>query len=104
MSKPYRGPEVRARRAASITEAALRAARARGFTRFTRLDVAREAGCSEALVSQYMGTMDDVRTRVMQMAVYEEDTVVLLQGIADAHPIALAVDASLRARAVADAG
>lgn len=66
--------------------AAKRAATQVGYNRITRSDVAREAGCSEALVSHYFGEMDDLRRYVLQCAVIENYPALILQGVVLGHP------------------
>lgn len=99
-----RGPAARALRRDSILRAALAvASEPNGFAWMSRPRVGRLAGCSDALVSQYFGTMEDLRTAVMQHAVEHELDAVVLQGIVAGHPVALAAGPELKARAVASA-
>jgi len=70
-----------------ILDAALRMSRLHGYQKVTRLDIAMAADCSEALVSQYFGTMVQVRRAVIRAAIKQGDLQILAQGLAarDGH-------------------
>ena len=73
----------------SILDAALRVAEHRGYQMMTRDDIALAAGCSPALVSEVLGTMQALRRSVMRAAVSREVLPVIAQGLAlrDVHAI-----------------
>ena len=56
-------------RHALILDAALRMSRHYGYQKVTRADIASAAKCSEALVSQYFGTMVQVRRAVVRASI-----------------------------------
>lgn len=67
--------------------AGLRIARGRGgWASMTRVKIARECHCSEALVNRYFGTMDKARTAIMKEAIKTELWDVVAQGIACKEP------------------
>jgi len=90
--------EARAR-AAQILAAAVEAARDHGYTRLTRKQVAARIGISASLVPHYMGTMAQLRRRIMREAVRLECLPVIAQGLAVRDPHAMAAPAELRQRA-----
>lgn len=49
----------------SMLTAALDISREHGYNRITRQEVARRAGCSEALVSCYLGSVSEIKTRAL---------------------------------------
>lgn len=84
-----------------IIAAALRAAVNWGWSTMTRGDIAQEAECSEALVSHYLGTMDEAREAVMRAAVECEVPRVVAAGLSARHPVALDAPDSLKKQAAA---
>lgn len=96
MTKRRLDPDVRS---AQILSAAVTLAKRRGFSRLTRDAIAEEAGVSVGLVSNYLGTMDDLRNEVMRRAVVEEILPIIAAGLAEGNRIALRAPASLRHRA-----
>jgi AcrR family transcriptional regulator len=90
--------EARAR-AAQILAAAVEAAKVHGYTRLTREQVAARIGIAPSLVPHYMGTMAQLRRRIMREAVRVECLPVIAQGLAARDPHAMAAPAELRQRA-----
>ena len=88
-------------RHALILDAALRMSRHYGYQKVTRADIASAAKCSEALVSQYFGTMVQVRRAVVRASIKQRDLQILAQALAakDAH--ALKAPEELKRAAVA---
>lgn len=66
-----------------IIKAAVRISRrAGGWSALTRASIAREAKCSDGLVSRHLGDMQNVRATVMTQAVTEEILEIIAQSIA----------------------
>ena len=86
-------------RKALVMDAALRVARVQGYQRVTRHDVAVEAGVSDALVSNYWGTMTQLKRAIMRHAVKNEDLDIIAQGLAVRDPQAYAASAALQNKA-----
>lgn len=85
-----------------ILNAALRVAeRPGGWSNLTRLAVAKEAGCSEALPSVYFGTMKNFRRAIMREAIRVGNHGVLAQGVVNSDPVAMKAPAELRQAALA---
>jgi AcrR family transcriptional regulator len=70
-----------------------------GWARLTREAIAREADCSDGLVSRYLGDMPDVRKAVMRYAVRHEILEIIAQSVAS-HD-GYAVKKNLKHRAIA---
>lgn len=78
-----RGTQVKSiARKAAIIDAAVRIASERGgWAKMTREAIALEAGCSQALVSHYLGDIPKIRKAVIKIAVQEEIRVILIQSL-----------------------
>ena len=87
-------------RLSEILDASLRMARLHGYRNMTREDIAVAAGCSEGLVSSYLGTMTQVRRAVVRHAIHCKDLTVLAQALAANDPHAMKAPAELRDAAV----
>lgn len=84
-----------------ILKAAVRVAKKPGgWAALTREAIAREAGCSEALVSVYLGNMPAVRKAVMGEAVRRDLNEIIAQSIV-AHDGYAVKNKALRQRALA---
>lgn len=70
-----------------------------GYANITRDQVAEAAGCSPALVSRHMGSMDELRTAVVTEAVAQKNLNILAQALIERHPIAVAAPQELRRKA-----
>lgn len=71
------------RRSEAILQAAVEvAARPGGWGTLTRQRIAHSAGCSEGLVSRYLGDMLEVRYWVMKEAVRYEHLEIIVQAVA----------------------
>lgn len=66
--------------------AALVVAARDGYRQMRREAIALQAGCSTGLISNYFGTMPQLRRAVMRAAVTRGDRVVLAQGLAAGDP------------------
>ncbi len=84
-----------------ILEAAVDLAGQRGFRNFSRDDVAEAAGVSAGLVNHAFGTMDALHDEVMAQAVKRRLEGIVAQGLALAHPAAVAAPPDLKQAAVA---
>jgi AcrR family transcriptional regulator len=85
----------------SILFYAVQRARHTGLMQFTREQVAKVAGCSEANVSYHFGTMEKLRAAVVDYAIEHETIEVLAQARALRHSSLGRMSAELRQR-VAD--
>jgi hypothetical protein len=70
-----------------ILGSALKLSEELGYNRISRAMIANDAGVSESLVSNYLGTMTDLRRTVIRHAILRENLVILAQGLAagDVH-------------------
>lgn len=87
-------------RIAQILAAALIVATRDGYNRMTRLDVAEQAQIPPTLIPYHLGTMPDLRRKVMREAVRVECLPVIAQGLAARDPHALKASEDLRQRAL----
>ena len=84
-----------------ILIAALRVARRPGgWSTMTRERIAKEAHCSEGLVSVYLGSMDSVRRHVMKAAIKYEYFDLIAQGLATGDKYAQALSPVLQHKAL----
>ena len=88
--------DVRVRRDTILT-AAVRLAEKKGYTRITREEIATEADCSPALVSEMFGTMPRLRRCIQRAAVTNEVLAVIAQGLAVKDPHAMAAPDHVKA-------
>jgi len=72
----------------------------KGYTKVTRSEIAEEAGVSESLVSEYFGTMPDMRRTIMRHAVLEECLTIIAQGLSANDPHAKKASHELRVKAL----
>lgn len=87
-----------------VLKAAIEAARKPGgWARLTRQVISDHAGCSEGLVSRYLGDMPSVRKAVMKTAIKEEILEIIIQSIGahDGYAVRKWLPAALKQRAVA---
>lgn len=91
-------PDVRS---GQILAAAVKLAKAKGFAALTRDSIAEEAQVSTGLVSNYFGSMDDMRNEVMKVAVRDEILPIVAQGIVANNRFAKRAPVTLRQRALA---
>lgn len=85
---------------AMITEAGLSVVADEGIWGLTREAVAERAGCSPALVSYHMGTMQELLEHLMQQAVERENLDIIAMGLVSRHPAALNAPAELKQAAI----
>jgi TetR/AcrR family transcriptional regulator, transcriptional repressor of bet genes len=82
-----------------ILRAALQVAEADNFSNVTRETVANKAEVSLSLVTHYFGSMDLLRDEIMQAAIDEPVLIVVAQGLACRHSIALGAPEALKQKA-----
>lgn len=87
-------------RKASVLNAAIEHAKEIGYLQITREGVAQRAGCSSALVSNYWGTMPQLRRAVMRAAITKREFKIILQGLAVDDPQALKAPIELQKAAL----
>ena len=100
MSKRWKklGPDVRS---AQILAAAVKLAKRDGYLNVTREGIAEAAEVSAGLVSKYLGTMPEIRERIMREAVANEVLPIIAAGVSTRHRIAMRAPLALRQRALA---
>lgn len=84
----------------AVLDAAVALAERHGMGAVTRPRVADESGLSTGTVSNAFGSMDALRDAVVAAAVEREIVVIVAQGLAERHPVALAAPAELKQRAL----
>lgn len=84
-----------------ILSAAIVVASARGgWSKLSREAVARQAACSDGLISAHFGTMVNFRRTVMRAAIKAENLSVIAQGLASGDKCALKAAPELKSRAL----
>jgi AcrR family transcriptional regulator len=83
-----------------ILQAAISLAREGGFSKVTRDNVALAAGVATGLLYHYYDSIDDVKSKVLEVAIEAEDAELLKCGIVAAHPTALGAPDELKKRAL----
>lgn len=86
-----------------LIEAAIEAARQPGgWSRLTRESIAKQAECSDGLISRYLGDMANVRKVIMRVAVKREITEIIVQSLAahDGYAIKKWLPSELRQRSI----
>lgn len=83
-----------------IIQAALKVSERTGYCHVRRQDVAIEAGVSEGLVSQYLGTMSKLKRTVMRHAVIEKRLAIIAQGLVNKDPHAMKAPLEVREAAI----
>lgn len=71
-----------------------------GWAGLTRKAVADQAGCAEALVSKYFGTMTDFRRTIMRAAIHHKILAIVAQGLAAGDTHAKKADNDLKTKAL----
>lgn len=84
-----------------LTAALNVAARPGGWSKLTRESVATEAGCADALVSKYFGTMIAFKRTIMRAAIKAENLSIVAQGLACCDTHARRAEPELKGRALA---
>lgn len=84
-----------------LVQAALEVAEQYGYNTMRREDIAHHAQVSEGLVSQYLGTMPQLRRTIIRHSIKTRNLSVLAQGIVNRDPHALKAPEDLRQAAVA---
>lgn len=100
-TRAERADAMRTGRQSKVLDAAIVLAQGEGYQWITREGVAALAEVSEATVSNAFGTMRDLKRAVLTEAVKRPILVILAQGLADRHPIALDAPADVRNQALA---
>lgn len=100
MTKHRYQPAIR--RELILKAALIAAARPGGWSKLTRQGIAKEAGCSDALVSCYLGNMPKVRKAVMKAAIKAEIAEIIVQSIVacDGYAVKKWLPAALKHRAI----
>lgn len=91
------------RRSEQVLQAAIDVARKPGgWGLLTRQRIAQSAGCSEGLVSRYLGDMDEVRYWIMKEAVRQELLEIIVQSLvaADGYAVKKWLPAKLKRKAL----
>jgi AcrR family transcriptional regulator len=101
MSNKRYAPDIR--RELVLKAAVAVASRAGGWSRMTREAIAREAKCSDGLISRYLGDMPKVRKAVMKHAIKHELLEIIIQSIGahDGYAVKQWLPAALKKRAIA---
>jgi AcrR family transcriptional regulator len=81
-----------------IVDIAVELAKKHGYRNINRDMIAKEAGVSGSLISQYF-SMNGLRENVMEVAVMREIPEIIAQGILDQNILAMTVSPSLRKKA-----
>lgn len=98
----YKVPKLNPKRKRDVLRAALRIARQPGgWSSITRVAIADVAECAESLVSYYYGSMEELRSELMKIAIDREYLDLIVQGLMSPAGSIPHVPAKLRARAVA---
>lgn len=85
---------------AQILNAAIDIAQTDGWRAVTRDRVAEQAYVAQGSVNAHFGTIDALRTAVMEEAVRREIVAIVAQGLAEQHPAARAAPVDLKRRAL----
>lgn len=91
-------PEVRK---ADLLDVAIKMAETIGYERLTRCGIAKKANVSEALVSNYWGTMAQLRRAVMRAAIARNNLKIIAQGLAIHDAMAHKVPDAIKNQAAA---
>lgn len=86
-------------RQTSILEAAADLARRNGYQLITQNDISKAANVSHGLITHYFGSMENLRSQLMQWAIDNGNMRILAQGLSTSHPIALAASETAKANA-----
>lgn len=84
-----------------IMSAALAEASANGYQWITREGIAQRAGCSAGLVTNYFGTMIQLKRSVVRAAIAQRVLPVIAQALADGNEHARSAPEDLKAAALA---
>jgi len=84
-----------------ILAAALQVAEKTGYNSVTRDAIANAAQCAPGLVSNYFGTMIDLRRHIMRAAIRQQNLVIIAQGLAAKDPHARKASETLKKSALA---
>lgn len=98
VNKSRTSPELRY---SHILGVAVERARETGWNHLTRAVVAEAAGVSEALVSHYFGTMDELRVTIMEAAISGRVVEIVAQGLAAGNKVARSAPDDVKAEALA---
>lgn len=85
-----------------ILNVAIELAKSDGYQWITREAVAKAAGVGSGTVNNAYGNMRDLKRAVLKAAVERGINAIILQGIADRHPIVMAAPPAVKAAALAD--
>ena len=82
-----------------ILDAAIALALLIPYSQMTREEIATQSKVSPALVSHYLGDMDNIRHEILKEAIVREIPVIIAHGLTLKEPAALAVPDWLKAKA-----
>lgn len=99
-SKRTRRREEPETRRKEILDAAISLSLEHGYQNITREQVAVRANTSCPLVSWYFGTMEILKSQVMETAVQQEIIGIIAQGLIRYDPQALNIDPALKAKVI----
>lgn len=71
-----------------------------GYKNITRLAIANSLNINESLVSHYFGTMKELKTKILRVAIRKEILSIIAQGIVAEDPLALKAPEALKQRAL----
>lgn len=97
MPRKFNQQQVRKRKDSIIAAALKLASQPGGWVKLTATVIACEAGCSYGLVALYLGSMDDLRSTLLRIAIKREKYAVVAQAMLAGHQ----VPAGVRAKAIA---
>lgn len=85
-----------------LQAAVITARRPGGWSNLTRQAIAKQAQCSEGLVSRYLGNMCKVRKAIMKVAIRQELIEIIVQSIAasDGHVVIKWLPASVKHKTI----
>lgn len=86
-------------RKSELLQAAVEEATKVGFTNLTRQGIAHRAGVSEPMVNQFLGTLKQLKNKVMRDAIKQEILEIIASGLALRDPRAMRVDEELKQKA-----
>jgi hypothetical protein len=101
MSNKRYSPEIRRE---LVLKAAIKAAsKPGGWGKLTRQVIAEHAGCSDGLVSRYLGDMPSARRAIMRAAIRDENLEIIIQSIGahDGYAVKKWLPAALKTKAIA---
>lgn len=87
-------------RKTDILDVALKLARKIGYKSVTATELAKACDCGHPLIFYHFKSMMILKDAIMEEAVRLEDPIVLMQGLSDKNPIAVAAPDHLKQKAI----